>query len=69
MPEQITDHSKCKFSTGIHDGITAGQGKLDFYGFWEFPCPECATKAQKEYDEAMLLEDKTLALTEHPDDL
>lgn len=41
MIEQITDHSKCKFSTGIHEGITAGQGELDIYGFWEFPCEQC----------------------------
>jgi hypothetical protein len=35
------DHSKCHSSTGIDDQLTAGQGKLDFNGFWEFPCPEC----------------------------
>lgn len=38
---KITDHSKCHFSTGIDEQLTAGQGKLDFNGFWEFPCPEC----------------------------
>jgi hypothetical protein len=37
----ITDHTKCNFSTGIDEQLTAGQGKLDENGFWEFPCPEC----------------------------
>jgi hypothetical protein len=39
--DKITDHSKCKFSTGIDGGLTAGQGKLDEYGFWEIACPKC----------------------------
>ncbi len=40
------DHSKCCCSTGIHDGLTYGQGKLDPNGFWEHPCWECARKAE-----------------------
>lgn len=37
----ITDHTKCRFSTGIDEQLTAGQGKLDENGFWQFPCPDC----------------------------
>jgi predicted RNA-binding Zn-ribbon protein involved in translation (DUF1610 family) len=37
----ITDHSKCQFSTGIDEQLTAGQGKLSAEGFWQFPCPKC----------------------------
>ena len=25
------------WSTGIHEGATAGYGELDQYGFWEYP--------------------------------
>ena len=32
---------KCGVSTGIHGGLTFGSGKLDFNGFWEFPCIIC----------------------------
>lgn len=44
MDKVITDHSKCRFSTGICGGLTAGQGKLDIYGYWEMPCPICLTE-------------------------
>lgn len=27
----------CKWSKGICDSITAGYGRLDEYGYWEFP--------------------------------
>lgn len=33
---------KCSVSTGIHEGLTFGHGKLDNYGYWEHPCPICA---------------------------
>jgi len=46
------NHSKCGFSTGIHDGLTVGQGELDFYGYWEFPCYECARKHEQEHPES-----------------
>jgi len=26
-----------KTSTGIHDGLTYGYGKLDYNGFWQYP--------------------------------
>ena len=29
-------------STGIDGKITAGQGKLDQYGYFEYPCKKCA---------------------------
>jgi hypothetical protein len=29
----------CNTSTGICGNITRGTGRLDFYGYWEFPCP------------------------------
>jgi len=28
----------CSFSTGICGSITKGHGRLDFNGYWEFPC-------------------------------
>lgn len=37
----ITDHSKCRCSTGICGNMTAGQGELSPEGYWEFPCAEC----------------------------
>jgi hypothetical protein len=42
------DHSKCCWSTGIHDCLTVGRGKLDEYGFWEIPCPTCARRYEAE---------------------
>lgn len=37
------DHDLCTFSTGIADGeLTAGQGKLNEFGYFAIPCPECA---------------------------
>ena len=33
---------ECCSSTGIHEGMTFGQGRLDQHGFWEFPCRPCA---------------------------
>lgn len=32
----------CCTSTGIHEGLTFGSGKLDQWGYWEFPCRPCA---------------------------
>lgn len=40
------DHANCMTSTGIDDSITAGQGYLDFAGFWSIPCPHCAERAR-----------------------
>ena len=44
-------HENCQVSTGIHGVTTVGQGSLDFYGFWEYPCYQCAR-----YLEGMLQE-------------
>jgi hypothetical protein len=33
---------KCCTSTGIDGGLTFGQGKLDEYGYWQYPCEICA---------------------------
>lgn len=32
----------CGVSTGIHEGLTFGYGRITFCGFWEFPCAPCA---------------------------
>lgn len=36
------NNPECACSTGIHEGLTYGSGELDDYGYWEFPCWECA---------------------------
>lgn len=38
---------KCGVSTGSHEGLTFGKGKLDEYGFWEHPCSLCARAFEK----------------------
>jgi hypothetical protein len=45
---------KCSSSTGIHgdeshplSGMTFGSGRLDQYGYWEFPCLTCARAFEK----------------------
>jgi hypothetical protein len=48
---EITDHSKCCWSSGIHECLTVGQGALDQYGFWEVGCPVCARKHEAEHPE------------------
>lgn len=40
-------HSECGFSTGITGELTAGRGRLDDLGFWEFPCDECVEAMEK----------------------
>jgi hypothetical protein len=32
----------CCVSTDICENPTFGQGELDDFGFWEFPCEQCA---------------------------
>ena len=29
--------ARTRFSTGIRESLTCGYGKLDDYGYWEFP--------------------------------
>lgn len=44
--ETATRHmSHCSFSTGIDGSLTAGRGKLSDNGYWQFPCEDCATRA------------------------
>ena len=38
----VCNNNQCSVSTGIHDGLTFGSGKLDDYGFWEHPRRTCA---------------------------
>jgi len=40
---------KCGVSTGIHDGLTFGSGKLDNNGFWSKPCCECARAYEEQF--------------------
>jgi hypothetical protein len=35
-------NDECSVSTGIHEGLTFGSGRLTFSGFWESPCAPCA---------------------------
>lgn len=35
-------HESCKTSTTIYDALSFGTGELDYYGFWQIPCAECA---------------------------
>jgi len=41
----------CHVSTGIHDGLTFGTGKLDEHGFWDRPCYECARAHEQQFPE------------------
>lgn len=50
----MCNNPDCRISTGIHErldangsqnkpwGLTFGSGELDDYGYWEFPCLDCA---------------------------
>lgn len=35
-------NTECCVSTGICETLTFGSGRLDDYGYWEFPCGPCA---------------------------
>ena len=43
---------KCFTSTGIHEGITCGRGRLDDYGYWSIPCRPCAVAFDETRKEA-----------------
>jgi hypothetical protein len=45
------DGHTCTFSTGIHEGLTVGTGRLDVHGYWEHPCPECARAWEQQFPE------------------
>lgn len=40
---------KCKVSSGIHDCLTFGYGELDYNGFWEHGCYECARAHEQQF--------------------
>jgi len=42
---RAVDHG-CSVSTGIHDGLTFGRGKLSDIGYWEYPCCQCARECE-----------------------
>jgi len=42
---------KCSVSTGLFGEVTFGRGKLDFNGYWEIDCLECARAWKKQYPE------------------
>ena len=46
---KLCGNPKCGASTGIHDGVTFGSGKLDDFGYWEKPCYICARKWEELY--------------------
>ena len=50
---------ECCASTGIHDpetsklsGLTFGAGRIDQFGYWEFPCKSCARAFEELHPEA-----------------
>lgn len=51
MSDVQTTESHCSFSTGIDGSITAGRGQLDDNGYWEFPCEDCARRANYNLNE------------------
>jgi hypothetical protein len=42
-------HRKCRVSSGIHDCLTFGYGELDYHGFWEHGCYECARAHEQQF--------------------
>ena len=41
----------CSASTNILEDISFGSGELDFNGFWETPCYECARAWEEKHPE------------------
>ena len=46
-PPRPCGNPDCSVSTGVHDGLTFGRGKLDDHGYWEIPCGICARAAEQ----------------------
>lgn len=44
-------NKECKISSGICGRLTFGSGELDDYGYWEFPCAECARQWEQMWPE------------------
>lgn len=40
------NHDLCRFSTGASYEVTAGQGELDYWGYFEYPCKKCAKEME-----------------------
>jgi hypothetical protein len=60
--KQACGHDDCGCSTGIHEGLTFGRGRLDRNGYWEFPCRVCAAEWDKNIRETReQLRDKMIA--------
>jgi hypothetical protein len=53
MPIQGSNCTKssCSASTGICESMTFGSGRINFDGYWEFPCAECARAFEKLHPE------------------
>ena len=45
-------HDKCKTSTTIYEALSFGKGRLDDYGFWQYPCAECARAWEVQFPES-----------------
>jgi hypothetical protein len=45
------NHKNCKVSSNVFDIITFGSGSLDFNGFWEHPCYDCAREWEIKHPE------------------
>lgn len=63
----ICGYEKCVTSTGIHDGLTHGWGKLDCNGFWQYECPEQFGLHVHEDNEILLGTAIAAFLLYHPD--
>lgn len=48
---RLEGHEDCRVSSGIHDCLTFGRGRLDDNGFWEEPCWECARAHEQQFPE------------------
>jgi len=49
--EVMEYHKECSFSTDIAGNVTAGRGKLDKYGEWQYPCEECREELERRLKE------------------
>lgn len=45
------NNPQCSVSTGIHEGLTFGSGRLDHNGYFEFPCAPCARAYEEKHPE------------------
>lgn len=46
--KNLKGHESCCMSTSIDDEtLTFGSGKLDHFGFWQYPCYKCAREYER----------------------